>query len=238
MSKTPISKQLAKVLYRIEVAAKACGRNPKEITLICVSKGQSIEDIQKIYRAGSRDFGENRLNEALEKQLSTPSDIHWHLIGTLQSNKVNKVVGNFSLIHSVDSLDLAKKISKSAQGMQLTQDILLQVNISKEATKHGMTALQCIEHFPEFLELPNIRVKGLMTIAPLQPIKAYDDKDPVRLCFRGLKELKEKLQPKVPKTYDAFTELSMGMSQDFEIAIQEGATLVRIGSAVFASNHD
>ena len=233
MTKTALSKQLAKVLYRIQVAAQNAGRDAKEIQLIAVSKSYPAQVIEEVYRAGCKNFGENRIPDALEKQATLPKAIRWHFIGTLQSNKVSKAIGHFALIHSVDSLNLAKVVSKYSKDRNLCQDVLLQVNTSGEPTKHGMTPEYCKEQFSEFLELPNIRIKGLMTMAPHFHAKSFEEQNRVRLCFRALKELQQELIEESPKKLPQFNELSMGMSQDFEIAIQEGATMLRIGSAIF-----
>lgn len=194
--------------------------------LVAVSKGESREAIYAFYEAGQRDFGENRLPEVEEKRVLLPADINWHFIGSLQSKKVPKVVGRFALIHSVDSLDLAKKISQVSSDKKVVSRILLQVNTSGEASKHGFTPEACRLHFAEILALPSIEVKGLMTMAPLT-----EDEAVIQSCFSDLAQLFSEL--KATYSLAGFTELSMGMSHDFRLAVRCGATLVRIGSYLF-----
>lgn len=224
---------LETVQARIKKAAVACGRNPEEVKLVVVSKRQSVASLQMLYKAGIRDFGESRVQEAEEKQKSLPQDISWHMIGSLQTNKVRKVIGRYSVIHSVDSLHLAEKIDTvSCESSSVTR-ILLEVNTSKEASKHGLTEDELVQQFPSFLALKNVMLCGLMTMAPR--CVAFDavELKKVRSCFSRLRMLKERLQTEFPEIKESFKELSMGMSQDFEMAIEEGATLVRIGSLIF-----
>ena len=148
-------------------AAIACGRKPEEIQLIAVSKDQLWENVAPIYQEGCRDFGENRLQEAFTKIDAAPSDCRWHFIGTLQKNKVKKAIDRFEMIHSVDSLELAKKISEASVNSHLVTNILLQVNTSGEESKHGMTPERCFHDFEEIGSLPGVNVQGLMTMAPL-----------------------------------------------------------------------
>lgn len=189
---------------------------PKNVKLVVVTKNVPVEDISLVYELGCRDFGENRVQDALPKIEELPPDIRWHFIGTLQKNKVKKVVGNFALIHSVDSVELAQEISK--QGIDTS--ILLQVNTSGEESKQGFTEDEFRRNLAMIQKMPYIQVKGLMTMAPLT-----EDVDQIRMCFRRLRELRDELGLK---------ELSMGMSHDYKIAIDEGATIVRIGSAIFS----
>lgn len=189
---------------------------PKNVKLVAVTKNVPVEDISLVYELGCRDFGENRVQDALPKIEELPPDIRWHFIGTLQKNKVKKVVGNFALIHSVDSVELAQEISK--QGIDTS--ILLQVNTSGEESKQGFTEDEFRRDLAMIQKMPYIQVKGLMTMAPLT-----EDVDQIRMCFRRLRELRDELGLK---------ELSMGMSHDYKIAIEEGATIVRIGSAIFS----
>jgi pyridoxal phosphate enzyme (YggS family) len=211
----------------VQEIARRCGRNPQEITLVAVSKGCSKEEVRQAYEAGGRDFGENRLVEALPKMAQSPQDIHWHLVGTLQKNKVRKAIGKFVLIHSVDSVELARKISQCSQEQKLLTSVLLQVNVSGEKTKHGMNPEGWLRIFQEVWTLPGICIKGLMTIAPL-----VEDEGVIRDSFRGLRLLRDELAEEVGGV-EALPELSMGMSHDYPIAIQEGATLLRIGTAIF-----
>ncbi len=195
------------------------------VTLVVVTKGRSYEEVYSAYEEGARHFGENRVPEALEKISQLPSDIHWHFIGSLQKNKVRKVLGHFDLIHSVDSLELAKKISEVSEEMGRTTSILLQANTSGEEAKHGYAPEQWISDFKALLRLPSLDVQGLMTMAPLT-----EDEDTIRRCFAGLRSLRDSLQDSFGRS---LPHLSMGMSNDYRIAIEEGATLVRIGSAIF-----
>lgn len=182
--------------------------------LIVVSKNQPISKILEVYQQGCRDFGENRIHEALKKIEIAPSGINWHLIGTLQKNKVNKTLGKFSLIHSVDSFELAEKLSKGSH-----QSILLQVNTSGELSKHGLSIEEWRPYLDSLFSLPNISIQGLMTMAPLTK-----DTHVIRQTFCKLRQFGEEL--KLP-------HLSMGMSHDYELALEEGATIIRIGTAIF-----
>ncbi|WP_052354690.1 YggS family pyridoxal phosphate-dependent enzyme [Candidatus Protochlamydia sp. R18] len=213
-----------------EVISKmvSSGRDPQDVNLIVVSKNQPITAMQDVYQAGCRQFGENRVMEALAKIPEMPKDIQWHLIGTLQSNKVAKILNSsISLIHSVHSFSLAKKISEGSLQKQKITSILLQVNVSKEESKQGLTHDEWEKLLAPLQELSNLRIEGLMTIAPHTADLGY-----VRFCFRQLFELREKWKKQMNNpTY--FKHLSMGMTNDYLIAIEEGATLLRIGSGIF-----
>jgi PLP dependent protein len=212
-------------------AALQAGRDPSQIQLVVVSKNQSVEAIQALFDCGIRCFGESKVQEAEEKQRCLPQEIEWHLIGSLQSKKVPKVVGAYSLIHSIDSLELATKISKKSVEKNLVTEILLEVNTSGEANKHGLTRELLLEQFSSFIALPAIRVRGLMTMAA--QMHTGEEQKKVRRSFQMLAQLKRELEKSFPTCMPDFSELSMGMSQDFKIAIEEGATIVRIGSAIF-----
>jgi len=207
-----ISENIAKI-------AISCGRRQEDITLIAVSKERSLDDVKALYDVGCLNFGENRIPDALLKIENSAQEINWHFIGSLQKNKVRKVIENFVLIHSVDSVDLAIKISECSVELNKVTRLLLQVNTSLEKTKHGFTEEALVASFEKLTSLPSIKIEGLMTMAPLT-----DDKQIIRDCFSRLRKLKVKLNLK---------ELSMGMSQDYEIAIEEGATILRIGSKLF-----
>lgn len=208
------------VLESIQEIAVKCGRDPKEITLVAVTKGHSLEHVMPAYEAGCRDFGENRLLEVLEKISKTPDDLRWHLIGTLQKKKVPKAVGTFALIHSVDTFALAQKISQYSERSGVETPILLQVNTSGEEAKHGLSPEDWKHVYEDVIKLPGISVHGLMTMAPL-----IEDKSRIRDCFSRLRELRDELQ--------LTRHLSMGMTNDYPIAIAEGATILRIGTAIF-----
>lgn len=215
---------------RIEEKARNCGHKAQEITLIVVSKNQPLEAIQSIYQAGGRDFGESRVQEGMQKTPHLPSDCRWHLIGPLQSNKIKKAITSFSLIHSVDTLELAQKISEAGKQLGLRPSILLQVNVSGEKTKQGLAPEEWEKALLSLQSLSHLKIEGLMTLAPYT-----EDVSTIRACFRGLYELREKWRQEM-KEPQIFRHLSMGMSNDYLIAIEEGATLLRIGSAIFSSD--
>lgn len=203
-------------------------------SLLAVSKLQTPEKIRKLYHHGQRDFGENYVQEALEKQelLADLPDTRWHLIGHLQKNKAKHVVGKFVLIHSVDSLDLAKALSHHCQQKHLTQDILIQVNLAMEASKSGFTRDSVIAQWPELIKLPQLRICGLMTMPPLTETGAE-----ARPYFRELRQLKEELMKQTDVRHHPLRELSMGTSHDYLVAIEEGATIVRLGTILFGERH-
>ncbi|ADI38566.1 YggS family pyridoxal phosphate-dependent enzyme [Waddlia chondrophila] len=206
---------------------RKAGRDPSEVSLIAVTKGFSLEHVLPAYKAGARGFGENRVQEALPKIEKAPKDIEWHLIGTLQKNKVRKVIGKFSLIHSVDSLELAQKISETSLVCNTVTPVLLQANTSGEQSKHGLQSEEWIANWDSLLELEGIDLQGLMTIAPF-----VDDEKVIRRCFRALRQLRDRLQAMAGNKC-TLKHLSMGMSHDYRLAINEGATQLRIGSAIF-----
>ncbi len=214
------------LLAKIALVAEQAGRNPTEITLVAVSKGHAWEVVASAYLEGCRQYGENRLVEALPKMAQAPKDIDWHLIGTLQSNKVTKAVGQFALIHSVDSPELAHKISRVSIEKGLVSKILLQVNTSGELSKHGCSPDEWEKHLDEVIAFPGIAIEGLMTMAPLTASESE-----IRQCFFSLRTLRDSWQNRY--TSHSFYNLSMGMSNDWELAIAEGATILRIGSLLF-----
>jgi pyridoxal phosphate enzyme (YggS family) len=222
-----IENRLQTVRSRIAEAATRSGRKAQDITLLAVTKTFPFETLRAAYDAGLRDFGENRVQEALDKIPLLPSDIRWHFIGQLQTNKINKTLGKFVLIHSVESLRLAQALSQRVVGVP--QDILLEVNTSGEASKSGVEPEAALSTAEAIGQLPNLRLRGLMTVGPLT-----EDVGKVRDAFKKLKGLFEDIRGKRGTGQD-FSILSMGMSGDFEVAIEEGSTLVRIGSALFGS---
>lgn len=215
-----------KLLKKVENIAEKQGRNPREITLVAVSKGRPTEEIRLLAEAGCRDYGESRIQEALPKIEATPSGLHWHFIGPLQKNKVKKVIGRFSLIHSVDSYKLADCISKNSLDSGIRTPILLQVNISGESSKQGFHPEEIRKAFIGLVQLPGVSIQGLMTIAPLT-----EDNDVIRACFSGLRLLRDELRI---QSGLELPHLSMGMSHDYSLAIAEGATLLRVGSEIFS----
>ena len=192
--------------------------------LITVSKGQSVNDIMQVYNVGCRDFGESRIQEALEKIKACPKDIRWHLIGTLQTKKVPKAIGYFYLIHSVDTPELAQKISQCSQTAGIETSILLQVNTSGELAKHGLTIEQWKIALPLVNNLTKVKILGFMTMAP-----HTDEVQIIKKTFFALKAFKNE----VFRSNPLFTELSMGMTDDYQVALEEGASWVRIGSGIF-----
>lgn len=221
-----IQDQLGEIRNAIAGAAARAGRTAESITLLAVSKTFPVSDIMQAYADGQRIFGENRLQEAMEKMPQMPQDCEWHLIGPLQRNKVRKALEQgFALIQAVDSMKLAATISRIAGELEITARILLEVNIDGEASKHGFTPQQLEEEWEALTELPGLDIRGLMCIpAPV------DDPQDARPAFAALRTLAEKLRKRGPLP---LPELSMGMSHDFEVAVEEGATIVRVGSAIF-----
>lgn len=222
-----LSGNLSEVQNRITQAARRAGRSPDEITLIAVSKTKPVEMIREIYDAGIRDFGENKVQEISAKSAVLPSDIRWHMIGHLQRNKVKQVIDKACLIHSVDSMRLALQISEDAQKKGITVPILLEVNIAGEESKYGFTAAETAEVLPDIASLVGITVRGLMTSAPF-----VNDPEENREYFRLMKQLCVDLKAQnIDNTNMDY--LSMGMTNDFEVAVEEGATHVRVGTAIF-----
>jgi len=213
-------------------AAEACGRPVTDIRLVAVSKTMPVEIVREAIETGMTDFGENYIQEAREKitTLST-YPVTWHYIGHLQSNKAKYAVRMFDLIHSVDSLKLAKALDKYAKKIDKVQEILLQVNVAKEDTKSGVHGEATLQLVKETARLENIAVKGLMTMPPY-----FNAPDKARPFFAALRHLRDQIKHEnIPNI--TMEELSMGMTGDFEVAIDEGATMVRIGTAIFGERH-
>ena len=219
---------LQRVRERIDAAAAGAGRNPGDIRLVVVSKDVGADRVREAVAAGAIDIGENRAQE-LERKRSGLDDLvpppRWHFIGTLQRNKVRVVAGTVALIHSVDSVALGDMIAARASELGVDQDVLIQVNVSGEASKHGVAPEEAWSVVASLAERPGIRVRGLMTIAPASVAAE------ARAAFAGLRDLRDRLRGELGG--DRLEELSMGMTSDFEIAIEEGATIVRIGTAIF-----
>ena len=216
---------------RIQAACDRAGRSRKEVTLISVSKTKPVEMLQTIYDAGSRDFGENKVQEMCDKIEQLPTDIRWHMIGHLQTNKVKYIVGRVSLIHSVDSLHLAQEIEKQAAKLDVIVPILIEVNIAEEESKFGIHKEETIALVREVAALPHVRIQGLMTIAPY-----VENPEDNRAYFRGIKQLSVDI---ARENIDNVTMdcLSMGMTGDYEVAIEEGATMVRVGTGIFGERN-
>jgi len=221
----PMKDRLREVRDRIGEAARRSARSPADVSLLAVSKTFPFETIREAYDLGLRDFGENRVQEAVEKIPLLPSDIRWHLIGRLQTNKINKTLGKFVLVQSVDSLDLARGLS--ARVGPEGQEVLLEVNTSGEASKAGVGPGMAVPTAVSIASLPGLRLRGLMTIGPLT-----GDTYRQREAFKRLKGLFDSIRA-LREVADGFSILSMGMSSDFPVAIEEGSTLVRVGSALF-----
>lgn len=221
----PASENYLQLKTHVKALSQQYGRQADDIKIIAVTKNHPWETIAPVYLSGCTDFGENRVQEALAKQPLAPPNIHWHLIGTLQANKIGKVLGKFSLIHSIDSLILAEKLSRKSLEAGLKTSILLQVNTSGEATKHGWTLEACRRDYEKMLAFSGIAIEGLMTMAP----DTHEEKV-VRMCFSNLRHLQEMLAQAGGRP---LPQLSMGMSNDYPWAIAEGATLLRIGTSIF-----
>lgn len=223
-----IQSRLKRVKEQIEAAALSSGRDPKTVKLVAVSKTVPADRILSAIKAGVTDLGENYVQEAREKiEALRRENIFWHFIGHLQSNKAKYAVRLFDLIHSVDSLKLARELDKRAAAIGKVQQILVQVNISGEATKSGIDTEQAVDLIHQIVPLESLTVCGLMTMPPY-----FNAPDKVRPYFRALRNLKDIIRKEAITNVD-MTELSMGMTGDFEAAIEEGATLVRIGTAIF-----
>ena len=216
---------------KVTEACKRAGRDRSEVTLIAVSKTKPVDMLREVYDAGARDFGENKVQEICEKYDQLPSDIKWHMIGHLQRNKVRQVIDKAAMIHSVDSYRLAQEISVQAQKKGLTIPILIEVNIAGEESKFGISAEDTIQLVEEISMLPNLKIMGLMTIAPY-----VVDAEENRLYFRQIKQLSVDIKN---KNIDNVTMdvLSMGMTGDYEVAIEEGATMVRVGTGIFGARN-
>lgn len=232
-----IAENITRVRERMAAAALRAGRSDA-ILLVAVSKGQPIRSIRAAYAAGLRDFGENRVEEADAKidELVDLADLRWHLIGHVQSRKAARASGKFELIHSVDRPKIARLLEARAAERGITQPVLLECNVSGEPSKAGWPMAReqdwggQTSEIDQVIGYPHLMVKGLMTMAPLT-----DDKERVRSVFRRLRELRDYLSRRLEGDW---TELSMGMTDDFELAVEEGATIVRIGRAIFGERAD
>jgi len=222
-----IDENLEIIRQRIAATAERNGSAANDVKLVAVSKTYPPEVIREAIEAGEQCFGENRVQDALPKIDALPSDLEWHLIGHLQTNKVRKVIGRFALFHGVDNTALAVQMNRIAGEFGVTASILLEVNVSGEESKFGFTPSVLPTALEELLPLPHLRVEGLMTMAPF-----FENPDCARPVFEGLRKLRDALSA---ASGHPLKELSMGMSGDFEQGIAEGATIVRIGSAIFGS---
>ncbi len=227
MSEYGIKENIKAVEEQITAACEKSGRERKNVTLIAVSKTKPVELLQEAYDCGCRDFGENKVQELVDKYEALPKDIRWHMIGHLQRNKVKYIVGKVYMIHSVDSLRLAEEISKEAVKKHVEVPILIEVNVANEDTKFGTTCEEVLPLIREIAKLPNILIKGLMTIAPY-----VEDEEENRCYFQKLKKISVDIMEKnVDNVY--METLSMGMTGDYRTAVSEGATYVRVGTGIF-----
>ncbi len=219
------------VAKKVEEACMRAGRNKEEVTIIAVSKTKPLANVVELQSHGVMDFGENKVQELCSKYEEIEKPVKWHLIGHLQTNKVKYIVDKVELIHSVESLKLAKQISKEAVKKDVTVPVLIQVNVANEDTKFGLETEEVVALVEEASKLPNIKIKGLMTIAPF-----VDDPEDNRIYFRELKQLFIDIKEKNIDNVD-MEILSMGMTGDYEVAIEEGATMVRVGTGIFGARN-
>jgi len=213
----------AAVQKKIAEAAIRAGRNTEEVKLIAVTKTVNLATVKRAATLGIRDFGENRVQDAAEKVAALP-ELNWHFIGHLQSNKVKEVIPHYGLIHSLDRLSLAGALQKGADRSDLTVEALVQVNVSGEESKFGLEPRELVAFLDQVKIYDRLILKGLMTMAPF-----VDDPEETRIYFRRLRELRDRCR----ENHENLMELSMGMTNDYEVAVEEGATMVRIGSAIF-----
>jgi len=224
-----VSENLEQVKANIEAACKRVGRDPKDVRLVAVSKTKPISLIEEAIEAGQDTFGENKVQEMCDKMEVLPDNIKWHMIGHLQRNKVHQVIDKAVLIHSVDSLRLAQQIEADAAKLGLDVDILLEVNVAREESKYGFLIEEVEDAIMQIKDFPHVHIKGLMTIAPF-----VDNPEENRGIFKKLFEFAVDIGG---KNIDNVTMsvLSMGMTGDYEVAIEEGATMVRVGTGIFGS---
>ena len=224
-----VAEQLQNVRAEIRKACEKSGRNPEEVTLIAVSKTKPISMIREAMDAGQTIFGENKVQELCTKYEELPKNLEWHLIGHLQRNKVKYIADKAALIHSVDSLRLAQQISSEAVKKGVDVDILIEVNVAEEASKFGLSTEAVIQLAEDISKLPAVHIRGLMTVAPFT-----ENPEDNRPYFRNLRQLAVDI---ARKNIDNVTmnELSMGMTGDYEVAIEEGATMVRVGTGIFGT---
>jgi hypothetical protein len=226
-----LEENLAQVEENINTACKNSGRDRSEVTLIAVSKTKPVDMLRTVYDCGIRDFGENKVQELCDKMDVLPDDIKWHMIGHLQTNKVKYIVDRTELIHSVDSVHLAEEIQRQAQKKGVTVPILIEVNIAEEASKFGIHKEDTIAMVREIAALDHLKIKGLMTIAPF-----VENPEDNRLYFREIKQLSVDIKNQNIDNVD-MDVLSMGMTGDYMVAIEEGATLVRVGTGIFGERN-
>ena len=226
-----LKENLKTVEEHVQEACKRAGRSREEVTLIAVSKTKPLEMLQEIYGEGVRDFGENKVQELDEKYDIMPKDIHWQMIGHLQRNKVKYIIDKAELIHSVDSIRLAETIDKEAAKKGIVVNVLLEVNMAKEDTKFGLMPEEIMDFIHEIVRFQHIKVQGLMTIAPF-----VENPEENRIHFANLRKLSVDIADKNIDNIHMGV-LSMGMTNDYEVAIEEGATMVRVGTGIFGKRN-
>ena len=226
-----VAENLIQVQKNIEEACKKVNRDPDEVTLIAVSKTQPVDMLKEAYEAGARVFGENKVQEIVDKYDQMPSDVKWHLIGHLQRNKVKYIVDKVAMIHSVDSLRLAETIEKEAEKKNVVVPILIEVNVAEEESKFGLKPEEVLPFIEQIADFSHIQIKGLMTIAPY-----VENAEENREIFRELKKLSVDIAAKNINNV-TMSVLSMGMTGDYMVAVQEGATMVRVGTGIFGARN-
>lgn len=226
-----ITENLEQVRKNINEACRIAGRDPEEVTLIAVSKTKPVSMLKEAYDAGARCFGENKVQEIMDKHPQLPDDIRWHMIGHLQRNKVKYIVDKVSLIHSVDSLRLAQTIEQEAAKHNVCVPILLEVNVAQEESKFGLKMDEVLPLIETIADFSHIKVQGLMTIAPY-----VENAEDNRAFFRQLKKLSVDIEAKNINNV-SMSVLSMGMTGDYQVAVQEGATMVRVGTGIFGERN-
>ena len=226
-----VAENLAQVQKNINESCSKINRDPNEVTLIAVSKTQPVEMLKEAYDAGARVFGENKVQEIVDKYDQMPSDVKWHMIGHLQRNKVKYIVDKVAMIHSVDSLRLAETIEKEAAKKAVIVPILIEVNVAQEESKFGLKPEEVLPLIEQIADFSHIRIKGLMTIAPY-----VDNAEENREIFRELKKLSVDIAAKNINNV-TMSVLSMGMTGDYMVAVQEGATMVRVGTGIFGARN-
>ena len=219
------------IKQQVDETARNCGRDPEDITLIAVSKTKPLENIEELITIGVKDFGENKVQELCDKYENVSTPVNFHLIGHLQTNKVKYIVDKACLIHSVDSVKLAQTIQKEAAKKGVIAQILIEVNVAEEDSKFGLHTEEVLPFVEEIASYPNVHVNGLMTIAPF-----VENPDENRGYFRTLKQLSLDIASKNIDNID-MNVLSMGMTNDYKVAIEEGATMVRVGTAIFGARN-
>ena len=222
-----LQENLKQVEENIQIACKNAGRDRREVTLIAVSKTKPVEMLQTIYNLGPRDFGENKVQEMCEKMEVLPDDIRWHMIGHLQRNKVKYIIDKVSMVHSVDSVRLAEAIEKEAAKKDICMPVLIEVNVAGEESKFGLSVEEVLPFLEEISSYEHLQVKGLMTIAPF-----VANPEENREVFQKLKKLSVDIAAKNINNVN-MSVLSMGMTNDYQVAVEEGATMVRVGTGIF-----